>query len=212
MRIAHWGILACALVMLPTPASAKMLIPGTGQKIVKVGDDFEDPKWVYHLNLPKSSYENDEQQRLPAGISSNGRWYEGLKRGQPDVIKRVPTPDGGIPGSQGALLMGSRHTGVPGYPSYQNQQDDLIVDVHTRMGGPIPVSLSPNVVVRVYLPPWKEWEQRSGNSFGFRAACQAYKFKYEKRGRFGGGGSTKLEDYWPGMFIYFHRGNGKDKP
>ena len=62
-------------------------------------DDFEDPKWSYRYNHPKSSHEQDENQRGPGGMSSNGLWHEGGKRGTPDVVKRVETPSGGIEGS-----------------------------------------------------------------------------------------------------------------
>src|SRR5260221_8545797 len=123
-----------AWACLPSPASAQAIVPGTGQKVDKVGDDLEDPKWIYRYNLPKSSHENDDQQRLPGGGSANGRWSEGVKRGQPDQIERVSTPDGGIPGSQGALLMRSKQTGVPGVYSRAPPQNDLIITVSSRLG------------------------------------------------------------------------------
>ena len=81
-----------ALALSPGFLAAQVLVPGTGQKITQVGDDFEDPQWSYIFNLPKSSDENDKQQRLPSGLSRNGRWFEGVMRGQPDVIQRVATP------------------------------------------------------------------------------------------------------------------------
>ena len=137
---ARWGLLFGAVSLAPNGSLAQPVVPGTGQRVTKVGDDFEDPKWTYVFNLPKSSDENDKQQRLPAGAAKNGRWFEGVMRGQPDVIERVPTPEGGIPGSTGSLLLRSKQTGVPGSFSGQNQQDDLIVDVNSRLGGPIPVS------------------------------------------------------------------------
>ena len=192
------GVLACSARPLP----AQLLVPGTGQRVVKVGDDFEEPKWNYVFNNPKSSDEQDKQQRLPAGRSANGRWYEGVMRGHPDVIRRVPTPEGGIEGSEGSLLMVSRQTGIPGYYSRTMQQDDLIVDVQSRLGYSIPVSWSPNVVVRVYLPPFEEWERRNGPSFGFRAACDTHRMKPNKKtkSRWGGGGgsSWQQDTYWPG--------------
>ena len=194
-----------ALSCAPGLLQAQTIVPGTDQRVVKVGDDFEDPKWSYIFNSPKSSDENDKQQRLPAGRSANGRWYEGVMRGHPDVIRRVPTPEGGIPESEGSLLMASKQTGVPGVFGRTMQQDDLIVDVTSRLGYSIPVSWSPNVVVRVYLPPWEEWERRTGPSFGFRAACETHRMK--KSGRFGGS-SLKQETYWPGMFIQFRKGDG----
>ena len=93
---------------------AEPVIPGTGQKLDQVGDDFEDQGWEYIFNSPKSTRDLDEQDRLPAGEAKNGRWYEGMKRGHPDVVKRVPTPPGGLPGSQGSLLLQSLWTGSPG--------------------------------------------------------------------------------------------------
>ena len=205
----YLGLVWSSVWGAPNGALAQPVVPGTGQRVTKVGDDFEDPKWAYQFNLPKSSDENDKQQRLPAGAAKNGRWYEGVMRGQPDVIERVPTPEGGIPGSTSSLLMRSQQTGVPGSFSGKNQQDDLIVDVNSRLGGPIPVSLSPNVVVRVYLPPWDQWEQRLGASFGFRAACQAY--KAGKGGLFRKSGPN-LETYWPGMFIQFNKSDARTSP
>jgi hypothetical protein len=148
--------------------------------------------------LPKSSNNIDKQSRFPLGKSKNGRWYESTLRGQPDIIKRVPTPEGGLPGSQGAMLMMSLKTGVPGYPTNDNQQDDLIVNGSSRLGGYLPVSWEPSCVVRVYLPPWEEWEQRTATSFGFRADCRGRKPREDK-----------LESYWPGFFIQFNRKGGK---
>jgi hypothetical protein len=200
-----FGVLGCA----PAWLHAQVIVPGTGQRVTKVGDDFENEKWSYVFNLPKSSDENDKQQRLPAGRSANGRWYEGVMRGQPDVIRLVPTPDGGIPGSQGSLYLQSKQTGVPGYYSQTMQQDDLIVDVASRLGFSIPVSWSPNVVVRVFMPPFEQWERRTGPSFGFRAACQTHRMK--QTGRFGGS-SLKAETYWPGMFVQFQKGDGHSIP
>jgi hypothetical protein len=213
---------ACGLVFLVTwssiqPALGQGVVPGTGQRVTKVGDTFEDEKWAYVFNSPKSSDEQDKQQRLPAGKATNGRWYEGAMRGQPDVIERVATPPDGIPDSLGALLMRSRQTGVPGYYSHQQQQDDLIVDVTSRLGYAIPVSYSPSVVVRVFVPPFEEWEQRNGPSFGFRAACVTHRMKKSKSkstSRWGGGGGGRStwqqETYWPGMFIQFHKAGGKN--
>lgn len=207
-------LLLGAVLQYPGALAAQMVVPGTGQRVTAVGDDFEDPEWSYVFNAPKSSEENDEQRRFPTGQSRNGRWFEGIKRGQPDVIKRVPTPEGGLPGSEGALLLVSRQTGVPGRYSHQMQQDDFIVNVSGRLGGAIPVSNSPSIVVRVYLPPWEEWEERTGPSFGFRAACLTHKKEKKKGvGLFGSSRTvTKLETYWPGMFIQFNRGNGDDRP
>ncbi|MCC7085419.1 MAG: hypothetical protein IT427_10470 [Pirellulales bacterium] len=210
--------LALALLLATTTihwASAEQLvIPGTGVKVSQVGDNFEDSQWSYRFQLPKSSEENDQQQRLPGGYASNGRWAEALLRGQPDTIERVATPPEGLPGSEGSLLLASLHAGVPGQFSGKSEQDDFIANVATRLGHQISVAKSPSIVVRIFLPPWEKWEQRRGNSFGFRVACQAWTTEKEKTsGLFGikaiGAGSSrkrKLETYWPGMFIYYNQG------
>jgi hypothetical protein len=201
---ARHGLSAVVLVVFGVGLlSAEPLVPGTGTKLPQVGDDFEDETWEYIYNNPKSTQENDKQERLPAGESKNGRWYEGMKRGQPDVIKRVPTPPGGLTGSQGALLLRSLQTGIPGRPSYRMQQDDFIADVNYKLGASIPASRSPNVVVRVFLPPVAEWERRSGPHFAFRIAADTTVQKPNASGRRFSGTHAENETYWPGMFVEF---------
>lgn len=192
-------------------AAAQMFVPGSGKRVAEVGDDFEDPKWNYIANLPKSSSENDHQSRLPGGISANGRWFEPEMRGAPDIVKRVDTPSGGIPGSKGAMSMRTLWSGVPNVPSHTTQQDDFVAYVVGKVGQ-ISISRSPSVVTRVYLPPFEEWERRTGNSFGFRAAAITTVTKSSGGGRFFGGGMTrKSETYWPGMFIYFQKADAQNK-
>ncbi len=182
-------------------ASDYVPIPGHGRKVAEVGDDFEDEKWNYIANLPKASKENDGNARLPGGVSANGRWYEPELRGAPDVVKRVPTPEGGLPGSKGSMLMRTLWSGVPNEPSFKVQQDDFVANVGSKIGA-VPVSRQPSVVVRVYLQPFEKWEQRTGNSFGFRVSATTTKHESSGR-RWFGGMVTKQEPYWPGMFIYF---------
>jgi hypothetical protein len=172
-------------------AGAEPFVPGTGVKVDVVGDDFEAPDWKYFHNGAKASHEQDEEQRPPGGRSKNGRWYEGAKRGHPDVVRRIPTPPGGLPGSAGALFVATKYSGIPGALSGKQMQDDLLMGVESRLGRPIPVTWQPSVVVRVYLPEFDRWENRSGASFGVRA---------EVTGRTPDG---ETEPYWPGMFILF---------
>lgn len=187
------------------------VVPGTGSKVTAAGDDFEDENWGFTHNLPKGSKENDENVRGPLGLSSNKRWFEGPMRGQPDHLKRVPTPPGGLEGSEGALLMQSLHSGVPHLASFKPQQDDLVANVRANTGGYFSVSRTPSVVTRVYIPPSEQWENRTGVSFGFRAGVW---------GRFYNGGPRKnkegkttkpgeLDEYWPGMFIKLNPGKGQ---
>ena len=175
-------------------------VPGTGTELTQVGDDFEDPEWSFVPNNPKSSEDINERQNKPIGKSTNGRWFEGIKRGHPDIVRRVETPAGGLPGSQGALLLQSLYTGIPNRPSYQMHQEDFIGNVQYRLGGPLAVAQQPSVTTRVYLPPIDEWEKRSGPHFAFRAALETTKTTTKQRFLFS---STEQENevYWPGLFI-----------
>lgn len=185
------------LVGAPFAAADEPFVPGTGVKVTVVGDDFENPDWTYVMNGRKASFEQDEEQRPPGGYSKNGRWNESAMRGQPDVVKRVKTPPGGLPGSQGALLMRTRLSGIPGELSGKQMQDDLLMAVGTRLGRHVPVSWCPSCTVRVYLPPFEMWENRTGASFGVRA---------DLRGRNKEG---QVEAYWPGFFILFRSETSK---
>jgi hypothetical protein len=166
-------------------------VPGTGEFLANCCDDFEDPNWSYTTRMPKSSEEQDGNQRGPGGRSGNGLWHEGGKRGTPDVVKRIETPPGGIERSTGALMFATKNSGVPGRVSNSQQQDDLLMKFDNRLGRTIPVSWQPSCSVRVYLPPFEQWENRSGPSFGMRADC---------RGRKPDGSA---DAYWPGMFWLF---------
>ena len=179
------------------------VVPGTGEKVEQVGDNFEKEGWKFIFNYPKSSKDIDEYVRLPAGRSKNGRWYEGNKRGCPDVIRRVRTPKGGLPGSKYSLLLRTLRSGVPGQYSGKWQQDDLIVNVKGRLHGHIPIRWSPSIVTRVFLPPVDTWENRSGILFGFRGDVQAYTKEESKGLLFFAPPKTILKEYWPGIFIYF---------
>ncbi len=200
-------IVAAAVLMAATAAQAQ-LVPGTGKKVEQVGDDFEDPEWGYIYNFPKASDEQDEQTRMPGGFSKNRRWNESALRGNPDHLRRVATPPGGLPGSTGSMLIMSRDTGIPNRPTGQMQQDDLLMNVQSRMGGLISVNRMPNFVVRVFVPPFDDFEKRKGITFGVRAGVFAPRTKSEESGGLAGlfGGSrtsTSMEAYWPGFFVHF---------
>lgn len=214
MRTFSWGretgchawqmcvLTVLALGYLPAASAQQLLIPGTGTLVDSVGDHFEDESWNYVPQLPKGSGSLNKVDNFPAGYSANGRWSESTYRGQPCQVQRVPTPPGGLKESKGALLLRTLKTGT-GYPSYQMQQDDLLCNINTKMGGFIPVDWNPNFIVRVYMPPFEQWEDRSGPSFGIRADCM---------GREVGGNVSynrflhnKMEQYWPGFFICLQR-------
>lgn len=174
----------------PTPPRTAF-VPGTGELLANCCDDFEAQDWAYYLRLPKSSFEQDDNQRGPGGISKNGLWHEGAKRGTPDVVKRVATPAGGIEGSQGALMFQTKNSGMPGRITNSQMQDDLLMKFDRKLGRSIPVAWRPSCTVRVYMPPFDQWENRTGASFGMRADCR-------------GQTPERLTDaYWPGMFLLF---------
>jgi len=189
----------CAIPFASEASAATPVVPGSGVEITQVGDDFEDPEWHFFPNGAKSSYNIDEVRRLPGGQAKNGRWYEGVKRGYPDVVKRVPTPKGGLPGSEHALLLKTLRTGIPGRVTHDLQQDDFVCNIHQRIGS-TPVSQTPSFVVRVFLPPIDTWENRTGPSLGIRAALETMAMK-ENEGFLAFGKSMQNETYWPGMFI-----------
>lgn len=199
--------------------SASPAVPGRGLKIEQVGDDFEDEGWVFYPNGLKSSEEQDDQRREPAGRTHNGRWYEGIKRGYPDVVARVPTPPGGLEGSKGSMLLRTVRTGIPGQPSYKMQQDDFICNVWQRVGYKIPVAHTPSCVARIYMPHAKEWENRTGPTFGFRLSLETHAFvvpahKKKKKDFFGRPPKKEftLETYWPGMFVEFRSETDRNEP
>ncbi len=195
-----------ALSVFTYNTAEAQVVPGSGYKINEVGDDFEDEDWSYIPNWPKASQNLDSQTRHNLGESANGRWYESAYRGQPDIIRRVPTPAGGLPGSKGSLLLRSKFTGIPEMVTHKQQQDDFLANVN-GITGAISVANSPSFVVRVFLPPWNEWEQRTGATFGIRADCEGMVVKSEeKRGLFGITirEKRKQDAYWPGFFIQYN--------
>lgn len=195
-------VFAIAFPQLVMPVHAQ-IVPGTGQQIVEVFDDFEDPNWSFTLNLPKSSANIDKVERHPSGFSANRMYLESLYRGTPDFVRRVETPPGGIRGSKGALAMQTLISGIPGQHSYTFQQDDLIAGVQQRLGYMLPVSWTPSYVCRVYVPPFEKWERRHGSHFGFRADCMTTIDKPNIKGRYfkNFGKHRESEQYWPGFFI-----------
>ncbi|MEM1228269.1 MAG: hypothetical protein AAGJ40_21475 [Planctomycetota bacterium] len=205
--------IATMTMMAPSAEAQRPVVPGTGSLLGGISDDFEDPSWRYIPNDPKSTEDIDDRQRGPMGKTSNGRWYEGVKRGHPDIVRRVATPPGGLPGSEGAMLLKSKFTGIPGQASGTMHQDDFICNVQYRLRRRIDVNEVPSVTTRIFLPPVAEWENRSGPHFGFRLALETtamiekevgiFKIKREEIGN---------EIYWPGMFIEFESKDQTRKP
>jgi hypothetical protein len=199
------GTAVLAGTMAAAPAAFAQVVPGTGSLINT--DDFEDSKFSWIHNWPKSSKEEDEQIRHPLGGATNKRWFESPKRGSPDVLKWIETPPGGLEGSKGALYVRTRDSGIPGHPGRKQAQDDFILAAK-----PTTPAYQPNYTVRVFVPEWSQWEQRNGVSFGIRAGMQGPYEKEEEVNsvrRFFRGGKrmekvTVTEPYYPGFFIQFN--------
>ncbi|MEK6235846.1 MAG: hypothetical protein N2C14_14145, partial [Planctomycetales bacterium] len=198
--LGRWLMIAGFAATLAVQAKAQAVVPGTGSRINYVGDDFEDEDWRWIPNSPKASKNLDGAVRGPVGRSVNGRWRESSFRGQPDLIKRVPTPEGGLAGSSGSLMFRTFYSGLPGKPSRERQQDDFVINISSRLRKQIPVAWTPSCVVRVYLPPFEQWEKKTGSSFAFRADCLGSK---SSSGGFFGSSRTQ-EAYWPGIFIHLN--------
>lgn len=195
---------ACFVIAIPVlyaPAYGQ-IVPGTGIRQNRVGDNFEDANWKWYPRGQKSSREQDNNERRPLGGSNNGRWFESPKRGQPDIVERVPTPPGGLPGSQGALKLQTLNSGIPGRISGQMEQDDFVMACASRIGG-IPVSRGPSVTSRIWLPPFENWENRSGAHFGYRIDVKTTVTE-EKKGFLFTRKKKEQEAYWPGFFFEFH--------
>ncbi|MEQ9411725.1 MAG: hypothetical protein RIK87_28680 [Fuerstiella sp.] len=201
LRALGFSCFVLAIPVLFSQASGQ-IVPGTGIRQTPVGDDFEDPNWKWFPRGEKASREQDENERRPLGGSNNGRWFESPKRGQPDVIERIATPAGGLEGSQGALKLQTLNSGIPHRPSRQMEQDDFIMACASRIGG-IPVGRGPSVTCRIWLPPYQNWEDRSGAHFGYRIDVKTTVTE-EKKGFLFTRKKKEQEAYWPGFFFEFH--------
>ena len=82
------------------------------------------------------------------------------------------------------------------------EQDDFILACASRIGA-MSVGRSPSVVSRVWLPPFENWEDRSGSHFGYRIDLKTTITEKEKSFIFTRT-KKKQEAYWPGFFIEFH--------
>ncbi len=66
MRTKYWiQTLAVGLsvsLIAGTSQAQRPVVPGSGVELTQVGDDFEDPKWGYIYNNPKSTEDINEMQ------------------------------------------------------------------------------------------------------------------------------------------------------
>ena len=189
-------------------------VPGRGQKATEVGDDFEEAEWTYIDNVPKSSTNLDRDDRLPAGISKNQRVYESTYRGQPDVIKQVPTSSRRTAGKQTCRCRCVRKCGRP-RPSQPpdaagRSAGQPVVDPGTGSGFQVAEHRGSRVP-----PPIRAVGKTDRTTFGFRAELEGGSMKMvSSKGWFSKGQKLKHkhEAYWPGFFIQFNsKSDGQNK-
>src|SRR5262245_39224183 len=102
------------------------VIPGTGIRVARTGDDFEAEDWAYYPMHPKSSFDINDDVNEPGSYAKNGLWAEGAKRGTPDMVRRIATPVGGLEESKGSMLIQTLYSGTPGKLTHEVHQDDLL--------------------------------------------------------------------------------------
>lgn len=130
---------------------------GRTDRLNELCDDFEDTNWSYN-------YQNH--------ISNNRLWRSGSGRGEPELLKRVTTPDGGKNGSTGALEIRTGEidrnddSDPPGDPS---QEDFLTVEFKQKVERELTRADQPVFIVHVWLPSFDQWGDYY--SFGFRHEC-----------------------------------------
>ncbi|NER39172.1 MAG: hypothetical protein F6J93_35340 [Oscillatoria sp. SIO1A7] len=197
-----------AFITISAPAWADPP-PGTGVRLDEYGDRFEQRRWRYNNNNPKLENQHSDSgsgltnnirnQNNPLGRSANGRWIEGTVRGQPDIVRRVRRPIGGLRRSRYALRLQTRNSGTPGVTEGTLQQDDLLNQANGNLFANRPLGKGLSVTTRIYLPKLSKWEDRNGCHLGFRVSASGHK------------ANGDLLDYWPGIWICFNNGGeGKD--
>ena len=115
-------------------------------------DDFEDKDWHYDYHKH---------------IGYRGFWRTD-DRGEPDLLKRVDTPDGGKVWSTGALEMRTNQNDNDREP---NQDDLLTVEFKDKLGRELTRADQPVFIVRVWLPPFDQWNIGL-TIFGFRQTAR----------------------------------------
>ena len=98
MRIRGSAVLTLALLSGIAAGTSfaqyQPVVPGSGVKITKVGDDFKDPEWSFVHNYPKASHEMDEKVRVPVGLLDQSA-LDGKRQAGPSRLHR---PRGNAPG------------------------------------------------------------------------------------------------------------------
>lgn len=133
---------------------------GRTDRLADLCDDFEDIKWNYN-------YQNH--------MSSNKLWRSGSGFGEPELLARVPTPDGGINGSAGALEIRTNNIELfdnGSSPGHRSMEKLLTAEYKKNSEHRITRANRPVFIVRVWLPPFNLWIKENSKedyyNFGFR--------------------------------------------
>lgn len=149
-------------------------------------DDFEDTKWDY-------SYTNH--------ISNNKLWRSGSGHGEPELLTRIPTPDGGEKGSAWALEVRTNnieHFDDGNEPGHLTMEKLLTSEYKKNSQLRIRRENQPVFIVHVWLPPFNQWftggSREDFYEFGFRHEA------FTKNGN----------KYYPSIFLHYD--NSLPKP
>ena len=123
---------------------------GRTKPLYVLWDDFEDPDWSY----------NPQTEEF-----ANKLWRGGSSRGVPELLERVPTPNGGKKGSTGALEIRTNEIEIY-RDGHLGQEDLLTAEYEQKLGRKLTRADQPVFIVRVWLPPFDQWGDYY--SFGFR--------------------------------------------
>ncbi len=138
MRVNTFALIALLLLMHGMLIAQPL--PGAGQRVTIMSDDFEDPSWTFNRD---GNF---------GGISSNGKWFGAgppSDRGTPEVIEHLPTPAGGPAGSSYALRLRSTDNDGDGT---SNQEDFHFQYASQLFGRPFARSDLPSFTTYVNIP------------------------------------------------------------
>ena len=119
-------------------------------------EDFESKNWLL------SNYRDNNDE------GSHAFWHAGPDGG-PELLRQVPTPDGGKKRSLWSLEI---RTNLPDQNDPNSTEEELLTPAFSKVrGDSLMRSEKPVFIVRVWLPPFKEWGEYY--KFGFRQVANA---------------------------------------
>lgn len=147
LRIARISLILTWLASCSSCVPRQMIL-GRSIRLDTLCDDFEDPKWHF-----------DYQTH----VDYRGFWRTD-DHGEPDLLRRIKTPDGGKAGSGGALELRTNDNDA-------KPDQDCLLTIEFKNRRTLTRADQPVFIVRVWLPPFEEWNAGVLN-FGFRQTAR----------------------------------------